>query len=164
MSRLAYFVGVTTAQIYRLFLTSLHFTMVVYFMWNPLIGFWEFFVLLFLSFACADVQSVLLASFIKPRNAPILTAVVAIFISLLNGYPQIPFVGVAAHSFYMTEGIFTKVVEPIIHVVNTDEMFKVFKYTYGRYGTDVLAMGIIYFIMYVIAFLLLVFMYRDQQR
>jgi ABC-type multidrug transport system ATPase subunit len=165
LNRLAYFIGVASAQVYRLILTSLHFTLVVYFMWNPLVGFGNFFGVLFLSFACTDAQSVLLASFIKPRNAPILTSVASIFIALFNGYPQIPFVGIAAHSFYMTEGIFTKVLEPIAYLLDTRAtMFKVFGYEYGRFGTDVLAMCLILLILHAISFALLVFTYREKQR
>ena len=165
VNRLAYFIGTTTAQIYRLVLTSLHFTVVVYFMWNPLVGFAEFFVVLLLSFACTDAQSVALASFIKPRNAPILTSVASVFIALFNGYPQIPFIGIAAHSWYMTEGIYTKSLEPIAYLWDlNDTMNNVFGYVYGRFSTDVQAMCAILVCYYAISFVLLVTLQRSRQQ
>jgi len=165
VKRLAYFIGTTTAQLYRLALTSIHFTLVIYFMLGPPFDFWTFYVMMFLSFACTDAQSVLLASFIKPRNAPILTAVAGIFIALFNGYPQIPFIGVAAHSWYMSEGLMTKVFEANVHIWDTkSSMEDSMLYTYGRFGIDVLAMSIILLILHVTSFGLLVGMYRDKQR
>lgn len=165
VNRLSYFVGIASAQVYRLVLTSLHFTLVVYFMWNPAFSFGTFFLAMLLLFACTDVQTVVLASFIKPRNAPILTAVIAIFVALFNGYPQIPFISLAAHTFYMTEGLFTKILEPNAYLWDMElTMYKVFKYTYGNYGTDVLATCLILVIMYAIAFALLIFVNRDKQK
>ena len=165
MNRLAYYLGTMTAQSYRIFLSSLHFTIIVYFMWNPVLSFWDFFAMLFLTFACTDAQSVALGLVVKPRSAPMLVSIAAVFVALLNGYAQVPVLGFAAYSWYMTEAVFTRYVEPLAGLWDVENTMQSFvSYTFGQFGFDV-GMMIMFLVMYYAASLTaLLLLNRDKQR
>jgi hypothetical protein len=102
-SRLAYFLGATLAESYRLVLGSFHFAVVAYFMLQPLQDFWEFWGLILLIFIGMDAQSAMLSIVLTPSSAPLTTTVAGVFVALLNGYPSIPGITKAGFSFYITE-------------------------------------------------------------
>eukprot|EP00658_Telonema_sp_P-2_P006758 TRINITY_DN12550_c0_g1_i6.p1 TRINITY_DN12550_c0_g1~~TRINITY_DN12550_c0_g1_i6.p1 ORF type:complete len:244 (-),score=26.60 TRINITY_DN12550_c0_g1_i6:580-1311(-) len=103
MNPLAYFIGVTTAEIYRLLLTNNHMVLVAYFMWAPPNSYWTFYFTLLLGLFGLDSQATLLGLAVPPTYAPLLCTIANLFISLLNGFPSVPYLVNASFTFYLTE-------------------------------------------------------------
>jgi len=89
-SRVAYYIGASTAEVYRLLLSVLHFTAVVYLMYAPYTSFGMLFWILLLYGIAIDSQSVLLGNILDQSIAPLLATVVGVFTALFNGFPTIP--------------------------------------------------------------------------
>jgi hypothetical protein len=160
-NRAAYYLGTMLSEIYRLFLTSFHFAIVAYFMWEPLQSFWEFFVLIFLLFVAFDSQSIALSMVLRPSSAPLMVTVAGVFVSLLNGYPTIPYLSNIGFTYYMTEALIVQ------ELAYTNDIFKeplMQQYDITRLSTDYAAVVIIIVLYRVIGFALMKFTNRDKQR
>mmetsp|Transcript_67769 Transcript_67769/g.78727 ORF Transcript_67769/g.78727 Transcript_67769/m.78727 type:complete len:816 (-) Transcript_67769:397-2844(-) len=162
-SRVAYFLGAVLAESYRLVLGSYHFTIVAYFMLQPLQDFWEFWGVILLIFIAMDAQSAMLSIVLTPSSAPLTTTVAGVFISLLNGYPSIPGITYAGFSFYLTEALMAQ------ELAYTNDLFEYpdwpgSQYAGGRKSLDY-GIAILIIVAYrIICFLLLRFANRDKQR
>jgi ABC-type multidrug transport system ATPase subunit len=161
-SRVAYYIGASSAELYRVVLTILHFATVVYVMWRPNASFGELLGVLVLYGITADGQAIMLSAIISPTLAPLLAAVIAVFTSLLNGFPQIPAVSQFAYSFVLTERLYAEDMEDVEHVFRTE--FVLFGYDIYRPGYDY---GLVFGEMALFRLLalgFLVWMHRDKQR
>jgi len=159
----SYFLGTLTAQFYRYVLASLHFTVIAYFMWNPLSGFWPLYLVLLLTYACFDAQSIILGALIDPRNAPVMATVLSVGIALFNGYPGVPYVGYGSFTWYATEAIYTINMDPMNAVWDV-KIVNYIEYRLGRYRIDI---AILIAILIFYSFgggLILWLMYRDKQK
>ncbi len=162
MSRAAFYIGTSSAEVYRLALAALHFTVVVYLMWAPPMSFGWLYLVLFVSFICVDSQALMLGMFLDQATAPLLATVAGVFMALLNGFPNVPFVNPASYAFWATEAVATLMAEPYA-LYDVTVTYDIWFYTLGRYGADIgimLAMAAVY---RAGAFALLVLRNRDQQ-
>ena len=163
-SRLAYYLGATSAESYRIVLSMLHFAAVTYIMWRPNMDFGMMFGLLLLFAFAVDSQSVFMGTVVDPAIAPLLAVVVGVFSSLLNGFPQIPVVSQVSYSFSVTELFYSAEVADVSHVFRLGVMEDVLGYILDRpafnyciiFGQSLLFRGL--------AFLFLVVLNRDKQR
>ena len=164
-NKLAYFLAMTSAEIYRLLLTISHFSLIAYFMFNPLIQYWWFFFILLLAFFANDSQGAMLGLIISPKHAPLLTTVAGVFVSLLNGFPNVPGICYAGYTFYVTEAALNR----YVMWQRPAQSDAVYDTKYFRYKTDRLALDIIIPILFIVvyrvaAFLIMVFTNRNKQR
>lgn len=164
LNRLAYFIASSCAEMYRLFVTSLYFSLVAYFMWGPAMGFWRFWLIQFLSFLCMDAQAADLAMLLRQESAPLLTSIFGVFVSLLNGFPGIPVVGVVAFTWYAAEALVAGSTRNFGHVYKLEFFNDQFGYTLTREGVDYVVMTGIFLLYKIIGFVLLVFVDRAKQR
>jgi ABC-type multidrug transport system ATPase subunit len=163
-NRLAYFIGYTLGDLYRLVLGSLHFSLIAYLMWEPVQGFGSFFLILFLVFLNVDSQSALLSMFLRPDSAPLLSTVIAVFMGLLNGYPGIPLINPVSYAWWATEAFLTQNVMPLTSIYSIKVLNDNWGYTLDRFGFNI-GMLILYFFLYRIgAFLLMICLNREKQR
>jgi ABC-type multidrug transport system ATPase subunit len=163
-NRLAFYLGASLAEFYRLLVASLHFTVVAYLMWNPPNDFWRFFLIMLLSFICADSQAVMLGMLLPVQSAPLLATVAGVFMALFNGFPNIPVINPGSYSYWATEAVASDNAEPFANIYSVKATYDNWMYTLDRFGVDVaimIAMAVAY---RVVAFLFLVLRNRDKQR
>uniref|UniRef100_A0A7S1LB71 ABC transporter domain-containing protein n=1 Tax=Neobodo designis TaxID=312471 RepID=A0A7S1LB71_NEODS len=163
-SRLAYYIGASTAEAYRIVITMLHFAAVTYLMWAPNMSFGSMYGLLLLLAFVVDSQSVTLGTVVDPFIAPLLAVVVGVFTALLNGFPQIPGASQFVYSFSVTELFYAREVADVEHVFRTDSLEDIWGYKLDRPGYN---FGIIFgeaALLRVLGFVFLVALHRDKQR
>lgn len=159
-NRVAYYLGTIFAEVYRIFLTALHFTMVAYFMLQPLQSFWQFFLVILLLFVGFDSQASMLSMVIKPSSAPLFVTVAGVFVSLLNGFPTIPILNFGGFTFYLTEALLTQ------EIGYTNDLYVnvLDQYNTARKVTDYLVAALLIIAYRVIGYVLMRFTNRDKQR
>ncbi|CUG02458.1 ABC transporter, putative [Bodo saltans] len=193
-NRVAYYLGTIFAEVYRIFLTALHFTMVAYFMLQPLQSFWQFFLVILLLFVGFDSQASMLSMVIKPSSAPLFVTVAGVFVSLLNGFPTIPILNFfffikpsSAPLFVTVAGVFVSLLNgfPTIPILNfggftfyltealltqeigyTNDLYVnvLDQYNTARKVTDYLVAALLIIAYRVIGYVLMRFTNRDKQR
>jgi ABC-type multidrug transport system ATPase subunit len=126
-SRLAFYLGNSWSEMYRLTLAALHFAVVVYLMWRPMMSFASLFGFILLGFFVVDSQSVMLGIILDPQTAPLLATVAAVFTSLLNGFPNIPG-SFVSYAFWMTNSVYDVESSYVRHMYNFDILEDVFDY------------------------------------
>jgi len=164
LNRGAYFLGMSTAEIYRLFLTALSFAIVAYLMWNPLQGFWSFFLNIFLAFLCFDAQASFLGMLLDPESAPLLTTISGVFVALFNGYAQIPLIGYISFTWYSAEAMISANDVPLEHIYDQSLVTDQLGYTLHRESTDLVVMFVIFLLYKLIGLALVYVLNRQKQR
>ena len=163
-SRVAFYLGTSFAEFYRLAIASLHFATVAYLMWKPANDFGRFFLILFLSFICADSQAVMLGMLLPVQIAPLLATVAGVFMALFNGFPNIPVINPGSYAFWATEAVASDSAAVYKDIYSVETTYENWFYVLNRYETDVgimLAMAAAY---RVVAFAFLIGRNRDKQR
>ena len=164
-NKIAYFLGNSSADLYRLVLSSLHFTVVAYLMWSPYQEFGRMFLCIFLIFVAVDSQSAMLGMILNPTTAPLMASIAAVFMSLLNGYPQIPVIGPVSYAWWTSEAMFDDNTRPVEHIFRTrDVTANFFGYKVHWFAYDILITCGIIILYRIIAFCLMVFLNREKQR
>jgi ABC-type multidrug transport system ATPase subunit len=158
--RVPYYLGTIVAEVYRIFLTALHFTIVAYFMLQPLQSFWQFFLVILLLFVGFDSQASMLSMVIKPSSAPLFVTVSGVFVALLNGYPTIPILNYGGFTFYLTEAMLTQ------EIGYTNGLYAdvLEQYNTSRKVTDYLVAALLIVAYRVIGYIFMRFTNRDKQR
>lgn len=162
-SRLAFYTGNALAEVYRLTLAALHFSVVVYLMWRPTMTFGQLFGMILLSFFVVDSQSVMLGIVLDPQTAPLLSTVTAVFTALLNGFANIPG-SMYSYAFWITSAVYDLESTHVRHMYN----FEIIKDQFG-YELNNLTMGILIaigqaMVFRVAGFFLLILVNRQAQR
>ncbi|KAJ3329639.1 hypothetical protein HDU76_007506 [Blyttiomyces sp. JEL0837] len=85
-SKLAYYLGKTISTIYRLVLTSLHFTALYMILAKPVLDVYTQYAVVFLQFWGVYGISCIISMIVRRENAPLLSVVVGLFAAVFCGY------------------------------------------------------------------------------
>ncbi|KAJ3202526.1 hypothetical protein HDU67_000461 [Dinochytrium kinnereticum] len=85
-SKMAYYFGKTLATVYRLILTSLHFTAMYMILARPIISVFEHYALVFLQFWGVYGMSCIVSLIVRRENASLLAVVICLFAAVFCGY------------------------------------------------------------------------------
>eukprot|EP00758_Cryptobia_borreli_P008545 Tbor_TRINITY_DN5397_c2_g2::TRINITY_DN5397_c2_g2_i4::g.4428::m.4428 len=161
-SRVAYFIGTVSGELYRVLLIANHFILVVYLMWNPYMSFWRLYLMLLLCFFACDAQSAMLSLVVVPKYAPLLTTLSNVMAALCNGFPPVPYLIYASYTYYATNGILWENFKYMDHIFV--DMYDYFKYLRRPYGEDV-AIVLGFIVLYRgVTFMLMKLQHRNKQK
>ena len=162
-SRLAYYIGASTAEVYRVILTVLHFTAVVYLMLRPYTSFGDLFWILLMYGIAIDSQSIALGNILSPEIAPLLSSVVGVFTALFNGYALVPG-SFLTYPFALTQLLYSIEIGFVKHFYDATTIKDQLMYTLYSEGSDYLSIWIWIVLLRVVAFVLMIVLNRDKQR
>lgn len=162
-SRLAFYLGASSGEVYRLLLTALHFAAVVYLIWQPYANFWAVFAVVLLMTLLADSQAVMFGVIIHPDVAPLLAVVLGVFASLVNGFPQIPG-SLAFYAWYCTTLLYNFEIAAVDHIFDITQLEDFFGYTMYQKGVDVAVIAAWGVGLRVLGFVFMIVLHRDKQR
>jgi hypothetical protein len=173
-SPVPYYLGKNMASIYRLVISSLHFTAFLHFLGTPNIPFVSMYLIHLLHFFCVYGLSYVVAMMVKRENAALIAVCITIVMGVLGGggptlrdaerwgirwLLDMSFDRWAAEAWYSTELlVFEGVYE--INRISAD----IFGYTLGRYVLDLFWMLVAGVIFRIVAFFLLILLNRQKQR
>jgi len=163
---LAYFIGTSTAMIYRVALASLHFAMIYHIMTSTIMPFGDFYLVIFLCFYAVYGLSACVSMVVKREDAPLVAVVISLVCAVFCGYVQsLPLaLKYLSYAFWASEAIYTKNVSPSIIYQKQDISAPLFNYTLDEFGKDVALVWVIGTILRVFAYILMRVVHRDKQR
>lgn len=98
----ATFVGFCLVEVSRMIVLSLLFSTVSYLMWQPVMQFHELFGILLTVTLTYMFIGAAVGVVVPPLNSRLISLIVAVFLSLLNGFPNIPFLYFGAQQYWLT--------------------------------------------------------------
>ncbi|KAJ3337512.1 hypothetical protein HDU93_001005 [Gonapodya sp. JEL0774] len=162
-SRSAYYTGKTLSSIYRIVLTSLHFSAVYYLISTPVTSFAIFYWIVLMTFWGVYGLGATISMLVKKGNAPLLAAVAALFHGTLCGFGPTVQTDLS-FNLWGSEALFSQYVNLYANVYDVEQARRAYGYTVGREATDLLAMFALGLGQRVIAFVLMIVMDRDKQK
>jgi hypothetical protein len=172
-NRLAYFLGKNLSTIYRIFLASLHFASVLYFLGAIVIPFPILYVIILGMYFGVYGLCHTVSMITKRESATLLALVLSLFSSAFCGYGihitdakdwHLYPIWLLQFNMWGSEAFFSSVLSIYDHVYDSDISNAVFGYTLNRIPTDFVAMFIIGFGWRVIAYFCMIYFNRDKQR
>ncbi|KAI8616142.1 hypothetical protein BC830DRAFT_223049 [Chytriomyces sp. MP71] len=172
-NRLAYFLGKTIATIYRLILTSLHFTGLYMILAKPQLDPYMQYALVLFQFWGVYGISCIVSVVVRRENASLLSVVIALFAAIFCGYG--PSLVQAKKSGYMflfemsfnkwaAEANYAASILVYKNKLDIDLMASIWGYSLNQINLDLFMCVLIGIIMRVIGFALMVTLNRDKQR
>ncbi|KAJ3117487.1 hypothetical protein HDU96_006581 [Phlyctochytrium bullatum] len=172
-SRGAYFLGKSTATIYRFIVSSLHFAAVYYVFAKPVISFGVQYLIILLSFWGIYGLACIVSMVVRRENAPLLAVVSGLFAAVFCGFG--PNLNQAAQwkllwlwelSFnkWACEAHYASVLMHYKHVFDTEKSAKFFGYALDQVNFDFVMIFVIGIFLRIVAFILLVMLNRDKQK
>jgi ABC-type multidrug transport system ATPase subunit len=173
-SRVAYYVGKSIAALYRIFLSSLHFTSVYIVMAAPLVPFARQWLIVALMFFGVYGLAATISMLVTLRgNAALIAVIASLFAAVFCGFGptlnQASGWGLAAlwdTSFnrWGAEALFSEALMPYRAVFQVEQVAGWYGYTLNRFWVDVHFMLLVGLVWRMLAFLLMIALNRDKQR
>ncbi|KAJ3190607.1 hypothetical protein HK101_008560 [Irineochytrium annulatum] len=172
-SKLAYYLGKTIASIYRLILTSLHFTGMYVILAKPVIDVYTQYMLMFLQFWGVYGMSCIISLVVRRENASLLSVVVGLFAAVFCGYGpnlvqakkwgmiwlfELSFNKWAAEAQYSTSITLYK------NVYDIEQSAAVWGYSLNQPTMDFVMAFVLGVVSRGIGYILLICLHRDKQR
>jgi hypothetical protein len=85
-NRFSYYTGKSVSVLYRILLTSLHFSSIYYYLAAPIISFGKEYAIIFLLFYCVYGLSSIISMIVRREDAPLLAVVACLFSSVFCGF------------------------------------------------------------------------------
>ncbi|KAI8838034.1 P-loop containing nucleoside triphosphate hydrolase protein [Chytriomyces cf. hyalinus JEL632] len=172
-SRLAYYLGKTIATVYRLILTSLHFTGLYMLLAKPVLDPYMQYALVLFQFWGVYGISCIVSVVVRRENASLLAVVIALFAAIFCGYG--PSLVQAKKSGYMflfemsfnkwaAEANYAASILVYRNKLDIDLMASIWGYSLSQVNLDLFMCVIIGIVMRVIGFILMISLNRDKQR
>ncbi|TPX57986.1 hypothetical protein CcCBS67573_g09198 [Chytriomyces confervae] len=172
-SRLAYYLGKTIATVYRLILTSLHFTGLYMLLAKPVLDPYMQYALVLFQFWGVYGISCIVSVVVRRENASLLAVVIALFAAIFCGYG--PSLVQAKKSGYMflfemsfnkwaAEANYAASIIVYRNRLDIDLMASIWGYSLSQVNLDLFMCVIIGIVMRVIGFVLMISLNRDKQR
>ncbi|KAI9337955.1 hypothetical protein BDR26DRAFT_863348 [Obelidium mucronatum] len=172
-NRLAYFLGKNIATVYRLVLTSLHFTGLYMLLAKPVLDpYMQYALVLFQFFGVYGI-SCIVSMVVKRENASLLAVVISLFASIFCGYG--PSLNQAKQSGYLflfelsfnkwaAEASYAASILVYKERLDIDLMAKIWGYTLTQLSLDLFMCVLLGVAMRIIGFVLMIALNRDKQR
>ncbi|KAJ3192059.1 hypothetical protein HK101_007118 [Irineochytrium annulatum] len=172
-NKAAYYIGKTVSAIYRLILTSLHFTGMYAILAKPVINIYTQYMLIFLQFWGVYGMSCIISLVVRRENASLLSVVVGLFAAVFCGYGpnlvqarkwgmlwlfELSFNKWAAEAQYATS---TAV---YVGIYDVELMAGIWGYSLDQVTRDFLMAFILGIVSRAIGYVLLISLHRDKQR
>ncbi|KAJ3390526.1 hypothetical protein HDU84_007377 [Entophlyctis sp. JEL0112] len=172
-NRLAYFLGKTVATLYRLVLTSLHFTGLYMILAKPVLDPYTQYTLVLFQFWGVYGISCVVSMVVRRENASLLAVVISLFASIFCGYG--PSLNQAQKSGYLfifemsfnkwaAEASYAASIEVYKNKLDIELMASIWGYTLGQVPKDLAMCVFIGVVFRIIGFILMVSLNRDKQR
>ncbi|ORY42611.1 hypothetical protein BCR33DRAFT_851653 [Rhizoclosmatium globosum] len=172
-NRLAYFLGKTIATVYRLVLTSLHFTGLYMLLAKPVLDPYTQYTLVLFQFWGVYGISCIVSVIVRRENASLLAVVISLFAAIFCGYgPSLVQAKKSGYLFlfemsfnkWAAEASYAASIAVYKERLDIDLMASIWGYTLTQLPLDIfmcLAIGIV---MRVVGFVLMISLNRDKQR
>ncbi|KAJ3069575.1 hypothetical protein HDU98_007367 [Podochytrium sp. JEL0797] len=172
-NRLAYFIGKNLATVYRLVLTSLHFTGLYMLLAKPVLDPYMQYALVLFQFWGVYGISCIVSVVVRRENASLLAVVISLFASIFCGYG--PSLAQATKSGYMflfelsfnkwaAEASYTASILVYKNKLDIELMASIWGYSLNQLTLDLFMCVMLGIVMRVIGFVLMVTLNRDKQR
>lgn len=112
----AVYLGYSLAEMLRILLLSFVFATVAYLMWQPVMQFGSFFGIIFSFFLAQDAAAAWIGILVPVASARLIALIATVFLSLLNGFPDVPFIFFGFFSYWGTVLLAAAEWEPSQHV------------------------------------------------
>lgn len=164
-NRLAYYLGVSAAALPRIFLASLHFTVLFTVVSLPYMPFTEMLGIVFLVWFTIYGISAFLSMLVPKEDAPLIAVVVTLACGVLCGYANaIPQpVQFLSYARWSAEAMYYRETLPFVDVMDVKSSAKIFEYSLERYALDFFMVALYGIIFRAAAFVCMIFRYRDKQ-
>ncbi|KAI9340587.1 hypothetical protein BDR26DRAFT_861433 [Obelidium mucronatum] len=171
--KLAYFIGKNISIIYRIALTSAHFTSVYYLMAHPPIYLTHQYAFMFLNFFGIYGMAMIISMFIRRENAPLMAVTVGMIWGVLCGFaPTLLAASKQGYLFLLQIGVnrwaadslFSLWIERYLDIYDPEVPNSYFGYALGNTTRNLIYMVVIALAYRVVAFVLLVLLNRDKQK
>ncbi|KAJ3021152.1 UNVERIFIED_CONTAM: hypothetical protein HDU68_009782 [Siphonaria sp. JEL0065] len=172
-NKLAYFIGKNLSIVYRIALTSAHFTAVYYLMAHPPIYLGWQYAFMFLNFFGIYGMAMIISMFIRRENAPLMAVTVGMIFGVLCGFaPTILNASKQGYLFLLdigmnrwaAEALFALWIERYLDIYDPEVPNSYFGYELDKTVRNLGYMIVIAVAYRVVAFLLLVMLNRDKQK
>ncbi|KAI8622739.1 hypothetical protein BC830DRAFT_1159973 [Chytriomyces sp. MP71] len=172
-SRLAYFLGKTFATLFRIIITSLHFTAFYMILAKPIISPYMQYYVIALQYWGVYGLSCIISMVVKRENASLLAVVMCLFASVFCGYGPSITQAKAWHlnwimdlSFnkWAAEAMYASSVNIYKSIYDVELAVSQFGWSLNQVPKDLICCFLIGLIARVAAFFLLIFLHRDKQR
>ncbi|KAJ3015720.1 UNVERIFIED_CONTAM: hypothetical protein HDU68_012591 [Siphonaria sp. JEL0065] len=172
-NKLAYFIGKNLSIVYRIALTSAHFTAVYYLMAHPPIYLGWQYAFMFLNFFGIYGMAMIISMFIRRENAPLMAVTVGMIFGVLCGFaPTILNASKQGYLFLLdigmnrwaAEALFALWIERYLDVYDPEVPNSYFGYELEKTVRNLGYMIVIALAYRVVAFVLLVMLNRDKQK
>jgi len=173
-NKLAYYLGKTFSVIFRFTMSSFHFTAFFYLLSRPLINFWDFYLIMWMTFFGVYGLSAVMSMIVPRENAPLLAVIVALIYCTLCGYGPtlklaeelyVKWLFAISYNRWGVEAFYDKETEPFRHLFRVEEISApFFGYTLDRFGQDIAYMVVIGVLLRVLAFFSLIFVNKIKQQ
>jgi ABC-type multidrug transport system ATPase subunit len=138
---LAYYIGVSLAQIPRLFLCGSHFAFIFHIMAQPLTSFGHWLLIVVFLYVAIYGLAALVSMLVSRKNAALLGVVVSLFMASMTskgGMPEV--LQYFSASRWATEGMFSFETKPYRHIMNVARSANDGGYQLDRFGLDIFFM------------------------
>ncbi|KAJ3020129.1 UNVERIFIED_CONTAM: hypothetical protein HDU68_010330 [Siphonaria sp. JEL0065] len=172
-NKLAYFIGKNLATVYRLVLTSLHFTGLYMILAKPVLDPYTQYMLVLFQFWGVYGISCIISMIVKRDNASLLAAVISLFAAIFCGYG--PNLAQAKKSGYLflfelsfnkwaAEASYAVSINVYAKKLDIDLMASIFGYTLTQVPLDLMMCVLLGVAMRIVGFFLMIALNRDKQR
>ncbi|KAI9337954.1 hypothetical protein BDR26DRAFT_1008338 [Obelidium mucronatum] len=172
-SKLAYFIGKNLATIYRLVLTSLHFTGLYMMLAKPVIDPYTQYALVLFQFFGVYGIACIVSMIVQRDNAALLAAVISFFASILCGYgPSLNQAKTSGYLFlfelsfnkWAAEAHYAVSINVYDKKIDIDLMASIFGYTLTQVPLDLAMCAVLGLGMRIVGYFLMIGLNRDKQR
>ncbi|KAJ3253942.1 hypothetical protein HK103_007611 [Boothiomyces macroporosus] len=172
-STLGYYIGKTISSFYRLAICSLHFTMFLHILPNPLISFWHFYWIIFGTYFGIYGLSAVISFLVEREDASLMAVVICLLHGITAGFGitlvtardgHFGWLFDMSYNRWLTEAMFNDGVQPFVNIFEIQWTADAFGYTLGRFNFDVGIAFLIGFIWRVLGYAVMMVTNRDRRR
>ncbi|KAI8621604.1 P-loop containing nucleoside triphosphate hydrolase protein [Chytriomyces sp. MP71] len=172
-STMAYYLGKNVSAIYRVALSSLHFTGIYIFFSKPTYGFEYQYALVFLNFFCIYGIAVVVSMVVRRENAALLTVVLGLFCAIFDGFAPtlrdarqayVEFIFDLVPNRWAAEAQYGLSLQVYSHLYNLQYATDYFGYELDKTTRNMCMMVALAIGYRIIGYFLMIFLRRDKQR
>lgn len=172
-NRYSYYAGKSISVLYRIILSALHFTAVLYFLGTPLIAFSRLYTIIVLTFYSVYAMAAIISMLVRRENAALMSVVCCMIYACFCGFGPslndasgwgVAFVWELSYGKWGTEALVSDEVFAYNGIYDMNSAAAFFGYTLNRYAFDIGMMVLIGSLLRVVALVLMILTHRDRQR
>ncbi|KAJ3312242.1 hypothetical protein HDV04_003285 [Boothiomyces sp. JEL0838] len=172
-STLGYYIGKTLSSFYRLAICSLHFTVPLHLISKPLIGFWQFYLIILATYFGIYGLSAVVSFFVEREDASLMAVVICLFHGITAGFgisildarkAHIGWLFDMSYNRWITEAMYNEGVKLFSTIYDTEGSADLWGYTLDRFTYDILLAILIGFVWRIAGYAAMMLTNRDKRR